>query len=81
MEKESIRPLLVEALELAKKQEAEVLAHYPVTRLEARAARYRRASVEVQLWLADRQWEREEAEEREEVSRTMFETASPITKL
>lgn len=76
MNKAEIRPLLVEALERA--QDAETVAHKMVTEVvfpeplawrgsdraleEWRLARLARAQAELQLWLADRQWEREEKE-------------------
>jgi hypothetical protein len=74
MHKETIRPLLVEAVVAAKAQEA-ILMNPTQDRLsnwetlaallEARQeARLKRALAELQLWLADRQWERQEAEER-----------------
>ena len=77
MNKETIRPLLVEALEKARALEeraykaaqegsperdwmklADVVAGW-------QAAKLRRVEVELHLWLADRQWEREEAENLE----------------
>jgi len=74
MKKETIRPILVEELEKA--QSAELEAHKVAPEglewpeltqlLETRAeARLRRAVAELQLWLADRQWEREETESLE----------------
>lgn len=75
MQKETTRPLLVEALERAQKEEEVALS--VVRTLEQSAvswstageiqeawqlARLHRAVAELQLWLADRQWEREEAE-------------------
>jgi len=73
MKKETIRPILVEELEKAQLTELELHKVPPENQnwpglsllLETRAeARLRRAVAELQLWLADRQWEREEAEEQ-----------------
>lgn len=71
MNKQEIRPLLMEALAQAKLQEEaackqiqrEKAAGWSVAaaQLEAwRATRFKRAQAGLQLWLADRQWEREE---------------------
>ena len=87
MKKESIRPILVEELEKA--QSAELEAHkvapegleWPALTqlLETRQeARLRRAIAELQLWLADRQWEREE--QIAEAQAWARENASPTTK-
>lgn len=74
MKKEAIRPILLEELEKAQSAELEVHKAAPeglewpelTQLLETRAeARLRRAVAELQLWLADRQWEREETQERE----------------
>lgn len=59
MNKETIRPLLVAAVEHAQDEESHVLAHYPLPHQVGRAAQLKRVQAEVQLWLADRQWERE----------------------
>jgi len=87
MKKESIRPILVE--ELAKAQDLEAQLHkvapevleWPALTqlLETRQeARLRRAVAELQLWLADRQWEREE--QIAEAQAWAQESASPTTK-
>ena len=75
MKKETIRPLLVEAIAKAQAKEGglarpeeERLSNWEslADLLEARQeARLKRAQAELQLWLADRQWEREEAGERD----------------
>jgi len=71
MKKESIRPILLEEVEKALSAEVEAYKVVPEglewpalsQLLETRQeARLRRAVAELQLWLADRQWEREEAE-------------------
>ncbi len=72
MNKETIRPLLVEELEKCRKIELEAhKGEIPEgwagleALLEARqAARLKRAQAEIQLWLADRQWEREELQRK-----------------
>jgi len=87
MKKSSIRPILVKELERA--QSAELEAHkaapegleWPALTqlLETRQeARLRRAVAELQLWLADRQWEREE--QVEQAQAWARENASLITK-
>lgn len=70
MNKQTTRPLLVEALEKATEverkayqatQEGTEESRWLASVLEAwQLARLHRAVVELQLWLADRQWEREE---------------------
>lgn len=71
MKKETIRPILLEELEEAQSLETEIhlkpvaqegLGWAELAKLmeERRLARLRRAVAELQLWLADRQWEREE---------------------
>ncbi len=76
MNKETIRPLLVEAAEKATLEETLAYrairqrGHYPellwpeLSKMEEewKIARLKRAQAELQLWLADRQWEREEAQ-------------------
>ena len=76
MDKKVIRPILVEALVKAKKLEEDLylrtvnkpgeLGWVTLGRLlESRQeARLRRAQAELQLWLADQQWERQEQAER-----------------
>ena len=74
MNKETIRPILVEELERLKREENKLqLGEARPTwqeleeLLEARQlARLQRAQAELQLWLADQQWAREEALAREE---------------
>lgn len=74
MKKETIRPLLVEALEKARSAENHLMLVVPDPKwpeladlLESRqVARLKRAQAELQLWLADKQWEREETQERED---------------
>ncbi len=67
MLKETTRPLLVEALEKAQSRETEALMtlqnlEHHLTREAWQLARLHRTVAELQLWLADRQWEREETE-------------------
>ena len=94
MNKAEIRPLLVEALEKAQKEEG-ITHRVAVTIQELgtdqhwgnlaklqeawAVARLRRAELELQLWLADRQWEREalEASQLEYMAR---QVASPTGK-
>ncbi len=86
MNKETIRPLLVEELEKCRRIELEAhKGEIPEgwagleALLEARqAARLKRAQAELQLWLADRQWEREE--QVAEAQAWAQENASPVTK-
>lgn len=74
MNKETIRPILVEEVERCKAAEdslklGEVKPSWQEleTLLELRqVARLKRAQAELQLWLADQQWARQEAEAREE---------------
>lgn len=95
MNKETTRPLLVAELEKRRKIEEGHHREAPpespdwpglAALLEARqAARLARAQAELQLWLADRQWEREEALQRtadkvEEMRELAQENASPTTK-
>jgi hypothetical protein len=75
MNKAEIRPLLVEALERATMEERrafqatqEGAPERDWNRLASlqeawKFSRLQRAQAELQLWLADRQWEREETEE------------------
>ncbi len=83
MNKQEIRPLLLEALMLAEEREEqtylaakanqEVLEVMPAWK----EARLLRAQAELQLWLADRQWEREEREKPSLVDQL---SASPFGK-
>lgn len=76
MNKDQTRPLLVKALERARTlEESAYQSAMQATRLdwpelatlkeEWDRKRLARARAEMQLWLADRQWEREEAERAE----------------
>jgi hypothetical protein len=87
MNKEEIRPLLVKNLEDTRKLEESAYSRSQGKLTEEglqlaldwwRAMRLKRAQAELQLWLADRQWEREETEAREETPTLL--PASPITK-
>ncbi len=89
MLKETVRPLLVDNLEKLKAQEAysekEVKTAEPGWEPAAlvlerwRVARLKRAEAELQLWLADRQWEREEREDLEP-SQVKLNVLSPTSK-
>lgn len=90
MLKETVRPLLVDNLEKLKAQEAyserEVKTSEPGWEPAAlvlerwRAARLKRAEAELQLWLADQQWEREEKEERAREWTSPLPVSSPSSK-
>lgn len=85
MNKETIRPILVAEAEKWRAAEASYQPPADPTwaglaaLLEARqAARLKRAQAELQLWLADKQWEREELEGRAAVTDCVF--ALPTSK-
>lgn len=65
MLKETVRPLLVEALEHARRREEHhTLLLNPLAPEFLAEAKRERVRAEVTLWLADRQWEREGSPEQ-----------------
>jgi len=83
MNKDTTRPLLVEEVEkrrlvVARWKALQDRATGPLEDL--RLARLRLAQAELQLWLADQQWARQEAEEREERPTEAPPSALPTTK-